>query len=76
MAPFEYLPFGGGARRCIGAAFAQYEMRVVLGSLLATHRFRTAPGAREERISRRNVTLGPRYGVELVYEGPRQSALA
>lgn len=74
--PFEYLPFGGGARRCIGAAFAQYEMRVVLGSLWAAHRFRTAPAAPEERPARRNITLGPKHGVELVYEGPQQGTRA
>jgi cytochrome P450 len=32
--PFEYMPFGGGHRRCIGAAFASYEMAIVLGTLL------------------------------------------
>ena len=48
FAPHEYLPFGGGARRCIGAAFGLYEMKVVLGTLLARHRFtlvRDAAGA-------------------------------
>ncbi len=74
--PFEYLPFGGGARRCIGAAFAQYEMRIVLGTLLAAYRFATAPGAPEESPVRRNVTFGPRHGVQLVYEGPRSGGLA
>jgi cytochrome P450 len=74
--PFEYLPFGGGARRCIGAAFAQYEMRIVLGTLLAGHRFAPAPGAPEERPVRRNITFGPRHGVQLVYQGPRQGASA
>ena len=69
--PFEFLPFGGGARRCIGAAFAQYEMRVVLGTLLAAHAFTAPPRPREERPVRRNITLGPRHGVELVYTGPR-----
>ncbi|EPX64275.1 Cytochrome P450 [Cystobacter fuscus DSM 2262] len=73
--PFEYLPFGGGARRCIGAAFAQYEMRIVLGSLLAAHRFSLANGT-PERPVRRNITIGPARGVEMVYEGPRQGALA
>ncbi len=33
--PFQYAPFGGGARRCIGAAFAQYEMKVILGTLMS-----------------------------------------
>ena len=32
--PFEFLPFGGGNRRCIGAAFALYEMKLVLATLL------------------------------------------
>ncbi|QRN97214.1 cytochrome P450 [Archangium violaceum] len=73
--PFEYLPFGGGARRCIGAAFAQYEMRVVLGTLLAAHRFSLASD-KPERPVRRNVTIGPGGGVELVYQGPRHGALA
>ena len=35
--PYEFLPFGGGARRCVGAAFAVAEMAIVLGSLLAQH---------------------------------------
>ncbi|MFY0582666.1 cytochrome P450 [Cystobacter fuscus] len=73
--PFEYLPFGGGARRCIGAAFAQYEMRIVLGSLLAAHRFSLANDT-PERPVRRNITIGPGRGVEMVYEGPRRGALA
>jgi cytochrome P450 len=33
--PFEFLPFGGGARRCIGMAFAQFEMKVVLSRLMS-----------------------------------------
>jgi len=37
--PFEFLPFGGGQRRCIGAAFALYEMKVVLATLLPRYRF-------------------------------------
>lgn len=73
--PFEYLPFGGGARRCIGAAFAQYEMRIVLGALLAAHRFSLA-SPEPERPVRRNITIGPGGGVGLVYEGPRHGALA
>ncbi len=33
--PYEYLPFGGGNRRCIGMAFAQYEMKIVLATVLS-----------------------------------------
>jgi cytochrome P450 len=67
--PFEYLPFGGGARRCLGAAFALYEMKVVLGTLLAAHRFSLAHD-RPIKPVRRNVTLAPEDGVPLRYEGP------
>lgn len=34
FSPYEYLPFGGGDRQCIGMAFALYEMKLVLATLL------------------------------------------
>lgn len=34
FSPYEYLPFGGGNRRCIGTAFAPYEMKLVLATIL------------------------------------------
>lgn len=37
--PFEFLPFGGGNRRCMGAAFALYEMKLVLATLLQRYYF-------------------------------------
>ena len=70
FSPFEYTPFGGGARRCLGAAFATYEMKIVLGTILAHHRLVLAePG--EVRPSRRNVVLGPATGVRVTLIGPR-----
>ncbi|MGH2924676.1 MAG: cytochrome P450 [Solirubrobacterales bacterium] len=58
---YSWVPFGGGTRRCIGAAFAQFEMRVVLRTILS--RARLAPASEgPERIVRRNVTLSPRDG--------------
>lgn len=68
FSPFEYLPFGGGARRCLGAAFALYEMKVVLGTLLSAHRF-SLVDSRPLRPVRRSVTLAPEGGVPLRYEG-------
>ncbi len=75
FSPFEYLPFGGGARRCIGATFALHEMRIVLGSLLASHRFALAENG-PVRPVQRSITLGPAGGVKMRYEGPSQAAAA
>lgn len=70
FSPFEYTPFGGGARRCLGAAFATYEMKIVLGTLLSRYRLVLAEPT-EVRPSRRNVVLGPATGVRVVLIGPR-----
>ncbi|HLL52944.1 MAG TPA: cytochrome P450, partial [Myxococcaceae bacterium] len=69
--PFEYMPFGGGARRCVGAAFALYEMKIVLGSLLSGHRFSLVDD-RPVRPVRRHLTIGPDSGVEMRHHGPAQ----
>jgi cytochrome P450 len=63
--PFSYIPFGGGNRRCLGAAFANLEMREVLRATAA--RFTLRPTrARGERMRRRSVTLAPARGAEIV----------
>jgi cytochrome P450 family 110 len=59
FSPFEYLPFGGGARRCIGAAFAVYEMKLVLATALRKFDLRLASAA-PFRVVVRNTTVGPR----------------
>lgn len=62
--PFEYLPFGGGARRCLGAAFAQYEMKIILATILAEKdlRLEDAPPVRPVV---RNTTVGPSGGIPM-----------
>jgi cytochrome P450 family 110 len=56
--PFEFLPFGGGIRRCIGMAFAQFEMKLVLSSILARFDLARAD-ARPVRQTRRGLVSGP-----------------
>jgi len=65
--PYAFLPFGGGVRRCIGAAFATYEMKVVLSRILARTELRAAPGARV-RLVRRAVMFAPSNGVPVVLD--------
>ncbi len=65
--PYTWIPFGGGVRRCLGAAFAQLEMKVVLTTILRRARLR-APSARPEKARFRGVTLLPSRGGEAVVE--------
>ncbi len=55
--PFEYAPFGGGYRRCIGAAFAQHELAVAIGTILNTVELR-APAREQHRKPPRAVPRG------------------
>jgi len=71
FSPFEYLPFGGGARRCIGMAFAQFEMKVILSQILA-HATLTLKNDRPVRPKRRGVTSAP-TPVFLELQQPLQS---
>jgi cytochrome P450 family 135 len=62
---YSWVPFGGGTRRCIGAAFAQLEMRVALRTVLGAVRLEPA-AQRPEPMVRRNVTLTPRDGARVI----------
>jgi cytochrome P450 family 110 len=61
---FEYLPFGGGSRRCLGAAFAVYEMKLVLATVLRTEGLRLITDA-PVRAALRNTTVGPAATIEM-----------
>ncbi len=69
---YSWVPFGGGTRRCIGGAFAQLEMRVVLRTVLSLAELRPASD-RAERMVRRNVTLSPRNGTPAVLVSRRKA---
>ncbi len=62
---YTWIPFGGGVRRCLGAAFAQFEMAVVLRELVKRHRIEPARSA-GERPFRRAITETPRHDAEVV----------
>jgi cytochrome P450 family 110 len=70
FSPFEFLAFGGGARRCIGASFALFEMKIVLATLLGAHRLRLVSQA-DVGPKRRGLTSGPANGIPMIYEGAR-----
>jgi cytochrome P450 family 110 len=55
---YEYLPFGGGVRRCIGMGLAQFEMKLVISGILSSYELALAD-ARSVRVVRRGVTSGP-----------------
>jgi cytochrome P450 family 135 len=61
LSPTTWLPFGGGARRCLGATFAMAEMRVVLREvLLRAELVPTATGGERQRV--KHVILTPDRG--------------
>jgi cytochrome P450 len=69
---YTWIPFGGGVRRCLGASFAQFEMKVVLRELVARLDIRAAR-AEPERRMRRAIVFAPHRGGEVVVT-PRVAA--
>jgi cytochrome P450 len=63
---FAYLPFGVGARVCIGAGFAMQEAMVALAMIVQRFRPRLLPGAPVEPVAR--VTLRPAHGLPMRLE--------
>jgi cytochrome P450 len=62
---YTWLAFGGGRRRCLGAAFAQQEMKIVLAGVL--RRFTLEPcGPRPETTARRSITFSPRQRATII----------
>jgi cytochrome P450 family 110 len=62
FSPYEYFPFGGGSRRCIGMALAQLELKLVLFEVLTNCQLELT-GTLPVAPARRGVTLGPSGGV-------------
>ncbi|HJT90468.1 MAG TPA: cytochrome P450 [Mycobacterium sp.] len=73
--PTAWVPFGGGTRRCIGAAFANVEMDVVLRTILR-HFVIETDNAAEEKVHFRGIAFTPKDGglVTLHRRSPRETA--
>ncbi len=65
---YSWIPFGGGVRRCLGAAFAELEMRIALREILGRCELEAA-SPKQERIARRNVTFSPKRGTPVILHG-------
>jgi cytochrome P450 family 135 len=65
---YEWIPFGGGTRRCLGASFALFEMRIVLGEVLRRLDLETTAEAGES-IARRAITFSPAQGGRIRLRG-------
>ncbi|MFW6296664.1 MAG: cytochrome P450 [Halothece sp.] len=63
--PYEYFPFGGGTRACIGGAFSMYEMKLILGTILSHCNLKLAKQAPIKPI-RRGITIVPSGGVKMI----------
>ncbi len=74
FSPYEFMPFGGGSRRCIGMAFALFEMQVALATMLSQAELSLA-SQRSVKPIRRGLVSGPST-VDLVLTGNRLSASA
>jgi unspecific monooxygenase len=70
FSPYEFIPFGGGSRRCIGEALALFEMKLVLATLLSRYSF-ALTDRQPEVPRRRGVTLSPKNGVKIKITGQR-----
>jgi cytochrome P450 len=70
---FEFLPFGGGDRRCLGAGLSDFEMRLALAEIVLRWEFEPA---RSECEIRHDIAMGPKAGVPLRLLGRRVPAPA
>jgi hypothetical protein len=72
---YSWLPFGGGIRRCIGAALAQAEMAEVLRVAVSAVELRPLRD-RPDPVVLRGITLAPRHGVPVVVERMRRAPVS
>ncbi|MBW4600761.1 MAG: cytochrome P450 [Calothrix sp. FI2-JRJ7] len=64
FSPYEFIPFGGGVRACIGQALAMFEIKLVLATILSRYQL-SLTNHQPEKPQRRGVTIGPSSGVKM-----------
>jgi cytochrome P450 len=70
FSPYEFIPFGAGARRCIGAALAQCEMKLILTKILKNLELDLIDNG-EIKPKRRGLVTGPDRAIEMIVKGKR-----
>ncbi|MBW4594741.1 MAG: cytochrome P450 [Brasilonema angustatum HA4187-MV1] len=68
FSPYEFMPFGGGVRRCIGEALAVFEMKLVLATIVSHYQLALTTN-QPEQPQRRGVTLAPSGKVKMMITG-------
>ena len=68
FSPYEFLPFGGGARNCIAAPFAMFQMKLVLATILSNYKLELVNN-RPEKQKRFDDQCHPKSGVKMVCVG-------
>lgn len=71
LLPYEFMPFGGGVRRCIGEALAVFELKLVLATILSRYELALTSNQLEQP-QRRGVTLAPSGKVKMIITGERE----
>ncbi|MEA5582391.1 cytochrome P450 [Nodularia harveyana UHCC-0300] len=75
FSPYEFIPFGGGVRRCMGEALAVFELKIVLAKIISSYQLALVDD-QPEVPRRRGVTLAPGRGVTMVITGERSPQLS
>ncbi|SRR5579883_1167418 len=65
FSPYEFMPFGGGVRRCLGEALALFEIKLVLATIVSNYQLALADD-QPETPRRRGITLAPNRGVKML----------
>ena len=66
FSPYEFMPFGAGVRRCIGEALAQFEMKIVLATIISRYNLELSD-RKPVKPQRRGVTLAPAGGIKMSF---------